>query len=143
MKLEAKAAAPLFLRFLDKESTGHFSAEDILKYCRKLDANVAENAARKLANSQMPGLKLQCGLILIDVGDREAGMQLIGKALAGAGYSNFSGDEFRQGIDALLEEGSGESQRLITRALEGNGLATIYRAESKERQAIVDALVKA
>lgn len=123
VQLEAKDAIPVFLQFLSLDATNEYNVESILRRCRRLDPKAMRETAEQYKDHEPLGIRIQCGIILLQTGSLAEGQTLLGDALSKASGQTMLEDNYTDAVDVLLDEGSAESVEAARQVFLGYNLA--------------------
>lgn len=124
VKRGERGAFPLIASWLAMEETSDYEIEHILSSLRKLDAKQAVDLAMDRLASEMPGIRLEAGLILLEAGEHERALPVIGEVFAKADYSNMGTEDLAESTAILAKENSPASWEAIARLFDDIGIAS-------------------
>lgn len=119
-----QSAVPRIARWLTMEGIADYHIKDILSMLRKIDADQAKDLAPAYLESEHLGTRMAAALILLEAGDPDRALPVIGDVFAEADYSNMSEEDLRESTGIVAEANSPQAWETIARLFDDIGIAT-------------------
>ncbi len=119
-----RRAFPKIARWLTMEETDGYEIEHILSTLRKLDPKLAKDLADGYLDHKALGVRMEAALILLEAGERDRALAVIGDAFAKANHSNMSAEDLRESTGIVAKENSPRAWEAIARLFDDIGIAS-------------------
>ena len=122
-QLGDRRVIPLLRQFLHREPVNEYDLEDVLLFCRRIDAAAfLEDVRAMLAHDDLD-VRIRAGLIYLDAGEVATAQEVLSEALSEVHYQNTLDQTMVAAMRALLAEGSEASRQAVARLFTGDRLA--------------------